>query len=52
MGRLMKYIRPHLLFIIVTLGVKFAGTYVELWIPSLMETLLDDKVGTGDLKQV
>ena len=52
MQKLMKYIRPHLLYIIITMGVKFVATYAELWIPSLMETLLDDKVATGDLKQV
>lgn len=52
MGRLMKYIRPHLLYIIVTMAVKFVATYAELWIPSLMETVMDKKVPSGDLKQI
>jgi len=52
MGRLMKYIRPHLLYIIVTMAVKFVATYAELWIPSLMETMMDKKVPSGDLKQI
>ena len=52
MKRLMKYVRPEIGYIIVTMIIKFVATYAELWIPSLMETLLDDKVATGDLKQV
>ena len=52
MGRLGKYIKPHVFYILVTLAIKFVGTYAELWIPTLMETMLDDKVPQGDLKQI
>ena len=47
MKRLMKYIRPEVTFIIITLAIKFVATYAELWIPSLMETMLDEKVPLG-----
>jgi len=52
MKHLTKYITPHLLMILVTMAIKFAGTYAELWIPSLMQTMLDEKVPTGDVKQI
>lgn len=52
MSRLMKYIRPHLWYIILTLFIKFVATYAELWIPSLMQTMMDDKVPTGDVGQI
>ena len=52
MGRLGKYIKPHVWYILLTLAIKFVGTYAELWIPTLMETMLDDKVPKGDLKQI
>ena len=52
MKQLAKYIKPHLLYIIFTLSIKFAATYAELWIPTLMETMLDDKVPTGDVGQI
>ena len=52
MKGLMKYIRPEIAYMLVTMVIKFAGTYAELWIPSLMETMLDEKVPTGDLKQI
>ena len=52
MKRLMKYIRPEMTFIIITMVIKFVATYAELWIPSLMETMLDKKVPEGDLGQI
>ena len=52
MKQLAKYIRPHLLYIIFTLAIKFSATYAELWIPTLMETMLDDKVPAGDVRQI
>ena len=52
MKQLAKYIRPHLIYIICTLSIKFAATYAELWIPTLMETMLDDKVPAGDVTQI
>lgn len=52
MKNLTKYIKPHILMILVTMAIKFAGTYAELWIPSLMQTMLDEKVPTGDARQI
>ena len=52
MKRLTRYIKPHLLFMIFTLAIKSAAAYAELWIPTLMETMLDEKVPAGDLKQI
>ncbi len=49
MEKLLKYIRPHFWYISVTLAIKFAATYSELGIPSLMETMLDDKVPAGQM---
>lgn len=52
MEKLKSYIRPHVLYIILTLSIKFIATYAELWIPTLMETILDKKVPQGDLNQI
>ena len=48
MGRLMKYIRPHVWYIVLTMVIKFVATYADLWIPTIMKTMLDDIVPTGD----
>ena len=52
MGKLMKYVKPQLLYIAVTMVIKFVGTYAELWIPTIMETMLDDIVPTGDKERI
>lgn len=52
MKQLGKYIRPYWPFIILTMIIKFAGTYVELMIPELMETMLDEKAPAGQLQQI
>lgn len=52
MKGLAKYIRPEILYIILTLIIKFFGTYTELWIPTLMETMLDEKVPAGQLGEI
>ena len=52
MKHLGKYIRPYLGYILVTLFIKFLGTYVELMIPDLMETMIDEKAPAGDLHQI
>lgn len=52
MKGLAKYIRPHIWAIIVTLVIKFLGTYADVWIPTLMETMLDEKVPTGNLQEI
>ena len=48
MKGLAKYIRPHAWMIVLTLVIKFMGSYADLWIPTLMETMLDEKVPAGD----
>ena len=52
MKGLAKYIRPHAWMIVLTLVIKFMGSYADLWIPTLMETMLDDKVPAGDVGQI
>ena len=52
MNKLMKYVRPQLWYMVLTLVIKFAGTYADLWIPTLMETMLDEKVPLGDVRQI
>ena len=47
MLRLKKYILPHALFIVLTLFIKLSGAMLELFIPWLMETMLDEKVPAG-----
>ena len=47
MLRLKKYILPHAVFILLTLFIKLSGAMLELFIPWLMETMLDEKVPTG-----
>ena len=44
MKRLMKYIRPYVGFIILTMVIKLIGAGMELLIPYLMEIILDDIV--------
>ncbi len=52
MKHLSKYIRPYWWYILITLFIKFLGTYVELMIPNLMETMIDEKAPAGDLPQI
>ena len=52
MGRLKHYIKPELLYIIVTMAIKFVATYVELWIPSLMEIMLREETVTSGTKMI
>ena len=52
MGKLKKYIQPYWGFIIFTLVIKFFGTFMDLMIPSLMETMIDEKAPAGDLPQI
>ena len=39
MKRLMKYVRPEIGYIIVTMIIKFVATYAELWIPEETRSL-------------
>lgn len=52
MERLGKYIKPHVLAIALALGIKFVATYMELWIPKLMETLLRSETAAAGWKTV
>lgn len=48
MGGLKKYIRPYYALMLATMFIKFLGALVELMIPNLLETILDDVVPTGN----
>ena len=52
MKGLAKYIKPHVLYILLTLAIKFIGTYVELWIPSLMEIMLREETAAAGIRAV
>lgn len=52
MGKLKKYIKPYILYMLLTMAIKFCGTTMELWIPTLMEVMVDEKVPAGDLTQI
>ena len=52
MQRLRKYLKPYWLFILLTLVIKLVGTYTELLIPRLMETMVDEKVPAGDSRSI
>ena len=47
-----SYIRPYWGFIALTLFIKFLGAAVELFIPYLMEIMLDEKVPAGAPGQI
>lgn len=48
MTQLMKYIRPHLVGMLIGVVIKTVGTLTELLIPYLMKVVLDDKVPQGN----
>ena len=52
MLKLKNYLRPYLPYILFTFCIKFCATFVELQIPNLMETLLDEKVPSGNVDQI
>ena len=52
MGRLQKYLRPYWGFMIFTMIIKTAGALMELMIPNLMETIIDEKVPARDLSSI
>ena len=49
MNKLSRYIRPHAWYIVLTLAIKFLATVMELFIPRLMETILDDSIPQAQL---
>ena len=52
MRRLEKYLHPYWGFIALTMLIKLLGAGMELLIPDLMETILDEKVPAGDVKNI
>lgn len=52
MKLIMKYVRPHMAGIIIGLIIKFAATMLELFLPYLLEKIIDDVVPAGELKMV
>ena len=52
MKRLFPYIKPYSWFILLTVAIKFLATVSELFIPSLMETMIDEKVPGGQLSPI
>ena len=52
MVRLKKYLQPYWLYMILTMIIKLTGAAMELWIPDLMETILDEKVPAGELNSI
>lgn len=52
MEKLGKYLKPHTLAILAALAVKFAGTYVELQIPSYMEIMLRQQTAEKGFRQL
>ncbi len=52
MGRLGKYIRPYWGYIILTVLIKTVASVMDLFIPYLMEMILDDKVPAGDTRGI
>lgn len=47
MGKLSSYIRPFAGYIILTMGIKLLAAVMELFVPYLMEIILDDVVPAG-----
>lgn len=49
---LLKYLRPHYKIMSLGLFIKIIGTLVDLFIPYILEHLIDNVVPTGDLTKV
>ena len=52
MAQLKRYLQPYWLYIIFTMVIKLLGAVMELLIPDLMESILDEKVPAGDLNSI
>jgi ATP-binding cassette subfamily B protein len=52
MKKLLEYIKPHLCVMILQFVVKFGGTIIELLLPWMLSTILDDIVPSGNMKKV
>ena len=52
MGQLKRYLQPYWLYMIFAMLIKLMGAVLELQIPDLMESMLDEKVPAGDLRSI
>ena len=52
MSQLKRYLQPYWLYMILAMLIKLLGAVLELQIPDLMETILDEKVPAGDLRSI
>ena len=52
MKGLAKYIKPFWWYICLTMAIKLGASLLELWIPSLMEVMLDEKAIAGNVQQI
>ena len=52
MKDILKYIRPFFGYIVLTLFIKFIASIMELIIPSLLASIIDDIVPTGDRRKI
>lgn len=52
MGKLRAYIRPYLLFIILTMLIKLGGAVAELFVPYFMERILREGVVPGQQNRI
>ena len=52
MGRLGKYIRPYWAYILLTVLIKTVGSVMDLFIPFLMEIILDDLVPAKNMQGI
>ena len=52
MAQLKRYLQPYWLYMIFTMLIKLLGAVLELQIPDLMESMLDEKVPAGDLRSI
>lgn len=52
MAQLKRYLQPYWLYMICAMLIKLLGAVLELQIPDLMESILDEKVPAGDLHSI
>ena len=52
MLKLERYLRPYWAYMALTMSIKLLGAVLELKIPDLMETILDEVVPTGDTQRI
>lgn len=52
MRQLKRYLQPYWMYMIFAMLIKLLGAVLELQIPDLMETILDEKVPAGELRSI